>query len=95
MTLGQVAQAVLVGREQQSIDHGDQFRDVHDLLDLCSSFVCLAGTPPWGFPSSILLWSIDKAHTASNAYLVLQLAHSSVKEYMLSGRTNIASLSTH
>ena len=95
MTLGQVAEAVLVGREQQLMDPGDQFRDVHDLLDLCSSFVCLAGAPPlW----SLILWKqkgIDKEQFASDAYLVLRLAHSSVKEYILSDGTNIASLHMH
>ena len=95
MTLGQVAEAVLVGREQQSMDAGDQFRDVHDLLDLCSSFVCLVGKPSWLSHISLFLGRIDREHIASDAYLVLRLAHSSVKEYILSGRTDIASLSMH
>lgn len=95
MTLGQVAEAVLVGREQQSMDAADQFRDVHDLLDLCSSFVCLARKPsPWS-PSSQFLRRFDREHVASDADLVLRLAHPSVKEYILSDGTNIASLSMH
>ena len=94
MTLGQVAEAVLVGREQQSMAPGDQFRDVHDLLDLCSSFLCLAGTPPLGSLLS-LQKRIDREQVASDAYLVLRLAHSSVKEYILSDRTNTASVSMH
>ena len=93
MTLSQVAEAVLVGKEQQFMDPGDQFRDVHDLLDLCSSFVCLAGTPSLGSRLSIFLKRIDKEQVASDADLVLRLAHSSVKEYILSDRTNIALLS--
>ena len=95
MTLGQVAEAVLVGKEQQSMDPGDQFRDVHDLLDLCSSFVCLVGKLPTGYPITYFLRKIDREHIASDADLVLRLAHSSVKEYILSDRTNIASLSMH
>ena len=91
MTLSQVAEAVLVGREQQSIDPGDQFRDVHNLLELCSSFVCLVREPPLGSLSK----RIDREQIASDAYLVLRLAHSSVKEYILSDRTNIASLGMH
>ena len=77
------------------MDAADQFRDVHDLLDLCSSFVCLVGKPsPWS-PSSQFLRKFDREHTASDADLVLRLAHSSVKEYILSDGTNIASLSMH
>ena len=95
MTLGQVAEAVLVDREQQSMDPGDQFRDVHDLLDLCSSFVCLAGRPPLLSP---IRWLHKRAHreqVASDSYLILRLTHSSVKEYILSERANIAALSMH
>ena len=97
MTLGQVAEVVLVGREQQSMDPGDQFRDVHDLLELCSSFVCLVGTPRpgSGIGMSFFFKRIDRKQIASDADLVLRLAHSSVKEYVLSDRTNIASLSMH
>ena len=95
MTLGQVAEAVLVGREQQSMDPGDQFRDVHDLLDLCSSFVCLAGTPPLGSNISFFQEEFDRHQITPDADLVLRLAHSSVKEYILSDRANIATLSMH
>ena len=95
MTLGQVAEAVLVGREQQSMDSGDQFRDVHDLLDLCSSFVCLAGTKPPRPLFELSRKQTDGQQIVSDAYLVLRLAHTSVKEYILSDRTNIASLSMH
>ena len=94
MTLSQVAEAVLVGREQQSMDPGDHFRDVHDLLELCSSFVRLVGTPPLGSPIQSFRKQFDRQHVASDADLVLRLAHSSVKEYMLSDRSNIALLST-
>ena len=93
MTLGQVAEAVLVGREQQSMDRGDHFRDVHDLLDLCSSFVCLVGKPPLWSPIQNFRQEFGIQQITADAYLVLRLAHSSVKEYMLSDRTVIASLS--
>ena len=95
MTLSQVAEAVLVSREQQSMDPGDQFCDVHDLLDLCSSFVSLEETrAPW---SPILYFrnQFGREKVASDADWVLRLAHSSVKEYMLSDRTNITPLSMH
>ena len=95
MTLGQVAEAVLVDKEQQSIDPGDHFRDVHDLLDLCSSFVCLVGKPSPINPISLFLRAFDKEHIVTDTDLVLQLAHSSVKEYIMSDGTNIASLSEH
>ena len=95
MTLGQVAEAVLVDKEQKSMDPGDQFRDVHDLLDLCSSFVRLGGKLSHFNHISLFLQRIDREHIASDADLVLRLAHSSVKEYILSDRTNIASLSMH
>ena len=95
MTLSQVAEAVLVGREQQSMGPGDQFRDVRDLLELCSSFVCLVGAPRSWSPMSFFLRRIDREQVASDADLVLQLAHSSVKEYIMSDRTNIGSLSMH
>ena len=88
MTLGQVAEAVLVGREQQSMDPVDQFRDVHDLLELCSSFVCLVGVPSLSPPNSPIT-------IPSDAGLILRLAHSSVKEYMVSDRTKIAALNMH
>ena len=88
MTLGQVAEAVLVNKEQQSMDPGDQFRDVHDLLDLCSSFVRLVGVPSLSPPNS-------PNTIPSDAGLILRLAHSSVKEYMMSDRTNIAALNMH
>ena len=95
MTLGQVAEAVLVGRDPQLMDPGDQFRDVHDLLDLCSSFVCLDTTQPsWG-PFIFFPKQFNRDGSASDADLILRLAHSSVKEYMLSDRTNISSLSMH
>ena len=95
MTLGQVAEAVLVGKEQQSMDPGDQFRDVHDLLDLCSSFVCLVETPPRVSWARLFQKAFDTQQTTSDADLVLRLAHSSVKEYILSDRANIATLSLH
>lgn len=95
MTLGQVAEAVLVGGEQQLMEPGDQFRDAHDLLDLCSSFVCLAGTPALLSPISWLHRRTDREQIASDADLVLRLTHSSVKEYILSERANIAALSMH
>ena len=93
MTLGQVAEAVLISREQQSMDPGDQFRDVHDLLELCSSFVCLVGTPHLRSRISICLKRFGREHITSDADFVLRLAHSSVKEYMLSDRTSTTSLS--
>ncbi len=95
MTLGQVAEAVLVGREQHSMDLGDQFRDVHDLLDLCSSFVCLVGTPPLGSCIQFFQTEFDIQHINSDADVFLRLAHSSVKGYILSDRANIATLSMH
>ena len=95
MTLGQVAEAVVVGREQQSRETGDQFRDVHDLLDLCSSFVCLEGTKPLWYHDLLYDMRFGTERTAPDADLVLRLAHSSVKEYMLSDRTNTTSLSMH
>ena len=95
MTLSQVAEAVLVSREQQSMDPGDQFCDVHDLLDLCSSFVSLEETQaPWS-PILYFRKQFGREKVASDADWVLRLAHSSVKEYMLSDRTNIAPLSMH
>ena len=95
MSLGQVAEAVLVGRERQSTDPGDQFRDVHDLLDLCSSFVCLEGKQPRWYSVLSFRDRYQREKAAPDADLILRLAHSSVKEYMLSDRTNISSLSTH
>ena len=95
MTLGQVAEAVLLGREQQSTDPEDQFRDVHDLLELCSSFVCLEGAPHPASAMSSFLRRIDREQIPSDEHLVLRLAHSSVKEYMLSDRTTTTSLSMH
>ena len=96
MSLGQVAEAVLVGRERQSMDPGDQFRDVHDLLDLCSNFVCLEGeTPKWYSDLSFREQYYRENPPPSDAYLVLRLAHASVKEYILSDRTSTTSLSIH
>ena len=95
MTLGQVAEAVLVGREQHSMDLGTQFRDVHDLLDLCSSFVCLVGTPPLESCIQFFRTEFDRQQINSDADVFLRLAHSSVKEYILSDKANIATLSMH
>ena len=95
MTLGQVAEAVLAGREQQFMDPGDQFRDVSDLLDLCSSFVCLAGPSPLGPLFELSRKQTDRTGIVSDAYLVLRLAHSSVKEYILTDRTKITTLIGH
>ena len=67
MTLGQVAEAVLVRRAQPSMDPGDQFRDVHDLLDLCSSFVCLAGKSPLGPLFEMSRKQTDRTEIVSDA----------------------------
>ena len=95
MTLGQIAEAVLVDREQRSMDSGDQFRDVHDLLDLCSGFVCLVETPPLESRIEFFQKEFNRQQTTSDADLVLRFAHSSVKEYILSDRADIATLSMH
>ena len=43
MTLGEVAEAIIVNRHQQSFDTENRLFDVHNLLDICSSLVSLGG----------------------------------------------------
>ncbi|KAF2793619.1 ankyrin, partial [Melanomma pulvis-pyrius CBS 109.77] len=70
MTIQEVAEATAVDIEAQSLD--DRFPDPYDVLELCSSLVSLErGYTSWRWPSNVK---------------IVQFAHFSVKEFILSDR---------
>lgn len=77
LTLDMIADAVVVDRRNRIFTPEDRFFDVHDILNMCSSLVSLEAGNDRGKREQ------DPLHDGSR---ILQLAHYSVKEYIVSQR---------
>jgi hypothetical protein len=85
MTIQEVTEATAVDLEARSFDPDDRFPDPYDLLELCSSLVSLVDLSS----DSGSAWRKERGRLVfqwSPEVKVLQFAHFSVKEYILSDR---------
>jgi len=73
MTLNEIADAIVVDKEQQVFDIENRLLDPCSILEICSSLVILSEVQ-------------DKSSTIDTAKRELRLAHYSVKEYLISAR---------
>ena len=79
LTLDAVAEALVINREDKVFNPDDRFFDSNDILIMCSSLVSLAAQTNY---------ACDDSTTLHESRRVLQLAHYSVKEYIVSKSGN-------
>ncbi|KAG8753175.1 hypothetical protein FRC14_006356 [Serendipita sp. 396] len=86
MTIQEVAEATAVNVEDRLFSTEERFSDPYDMLELCSSLVSLSD------PTSKSVMSRERVNMVNWGpdIKVIQFAHSSVKEYILSERAQIA-----
>ena len=84
MTVQEVAEATAVNLETQAFSVDERFPDPNDLLELCSSLVSLTDL---GSDSG---WALKREQSFKYTWpedtKIVQFAHFSVKEYLLSQR---------
>ena len=88
MTIQEVAEATAVNVETQVFSVEERFPDAYDLLEFCSSLVCLSELPREA-TSEIRKEGLYRYRPAAPEVRVLQFAHMSVKEYLLSDRSQM------
>ncbi|KAI9878142.1 MAG: hypothetical protein M1830_001788 [Pleopsidium flavum] len=79
MTLGEISEAIAVDTRQQCFDVENRFLDAHSILEICSSMVTISESGKkykYGHTQSVVADEMRE----------LQLAHYSVKEYIVSER---------
>jgi hypothetical protein len=81
MTIQDVAEASAVNLEAQCFDPDDRFVDPYDVLELCSSLVSLVDLDP------DFSWAAQRKREWIPGAQAIQFAHFSVKEFVLSERT--------
>ena len=86
MTIQEVAEATAVNVETQMFSTEERFTDAYDLVEVCSSLVSLRELPR-GSTSEIWKEGLYRYGLVAPDIRVLQFAHMSVKEYVLSDRS--------
>jgi ankyrin repeat protein len=87
MLLQEVAEATAIRVDEQKFDIEDRFLDPNDLLEYCSSLVSLSAVPQEHYSEIRRESGINRFGYVASDIKVIQFAHMSVKEYLLSDRT--------
>lgn len=83
MTIQEVAEACAVNLEMSSFSEDERFSNAYDILEFCSSLVSLSDD----VATHNSPYSVYRYGTRSPDIRMIQFAHFSVKEYLLSERT--------